>query len=85
MAQTGDDLALAPGDYTAVGATMLTFAPGVTSQTFTVQVVGDTLNESNETFLVTLSRASQRDARRSTRASGRSRTTTRCRRSRSTT
>lgn len=56
MAQTGDDVALAPGDYTAVGATMLTFAPGVTSQTFTVQVVGDTLNESNETFVVTLSR-----------------------------
>lgn len=57
MAQTGDDLALAPADYTAVGATMLTFAPTVTSQTFTVQVAGDTLNESNETFLVTLSRA----------------------------
>jgi len=56
MAQTGDDLALAPGDYAAVGATMLTFAPTVTSQTFTVQVVGDALNESNETFLVTLSR-----------------------------
>ena len=57
MAQTGDDLALAPGDYAAVGATMLTFAPTVTSQTFTVQVAGDALNEPNETFVVTLSRA----------------------------
>lgn len=56
MAQTGDDLALAPADYTSVAPTMLTFAPTVTSQTFTVQVVGDTLNEQNETFVVTLSR-----------------------------
>jgi hypothetical protein len=38
--------------YTDFG--LLTFAPGVTNQTFTVQVIGDTVFESNETFQVRL-------------------------------
>ena len=41
-------------DYLAVSGT-LTFAPGQTTATITVAVNGDTQNESNETFRVTLS------------------------------
>ncbi len=45
----------APGaDYVATGGT-LTFAPSVTSQSIVVPVIGDTLVEGNETFLITLS------------------------------
>ena len=43
----------ADNDYTAASAT-LTFPPGVTSQTFTVLVNGDTKYELNETFGVNL-------------------------------
>lgn len=44
-----------PGaDYTATSGT-LTFAPGVTTQTITVPIVGDTVAEPDETFLVSLS------------------------------
>ena len=43
----------ADNDYTASSGT-LTFAPGETSQTFTVAVVGDTKAEPNETFTVSL-------------------------------
>jgi hypothetical protein len=43
-------------DYVARSST-LTFAPGVTSQTFSVQVRGDKKSESNETFYVNLSNA----------------------------
>ena len=53
---TADGTAVAPGDYTA-GSGTLTFNPGVTSQTLNVAVIGDTLNEPNETFLVNLSGA----------------------------
>ncbi|MEY2409547.1 MAG: large repetitive protein [Verrucomicrobiota bacterium] len=37
------------------GAGLLKFPPGTTNQTINVPVMGDTLSESNETFLVTLS------------------------------
>src|SRR5262249_59016881 len=35
----------------------LTFAPGETNKNITVQVIGDTVNEPNETFVVNLSNA----------------------------
>ena len=50
---TGDGTAAA-GDYTAVSGS-LSFAPGVTSQTVTVPVLGDQLDEIDETFSVALS------------------------------
>ena len=54
---TANGTATAPGDYTAIAATTLTFAPGQTSKTITVAVKGDTLDEANETFFVNLSSA----------------------------
>ena len=48
--------AVAGSDFTATSGT-LTFAPGTTSQTISVPVLGDVLNESNETFRVNLSGA----------------------------
>lgn len=45
---------VANNDYTAA-AGAVSFAPGVTSQTITVNVNGDAVTESNETFLVNLS------------------------------
>jgi CSLREA domain-containing protein len=51
---TADGTATAPSDYAATSGT-LTFAPGVTTQTITVNVVGDTTPEPNETFTVNLS------------------------------
>ena len=56
---TADGTAVAPGDYTA-GSGTLTFTPGVTTQTLTVPVIGDTLSEANETFFVNLSGRGQR-------------------------
>ena len=53
---TADGTATAPSDYTANSGTV-TFAPGVTSQTVTVQGNGDTTVEPNETFNVNLSNA----------------------------
>ena len=53
---TANGTATAPTDYTANSGTV-TFAPGVTSQTVTVQVNGDTTVEPNETFNVNLSGA----------------------------
>jgi uncharacterized repeat protein (TIGR01451 family) len=50
---TTNGTALAGRDfYTDFG--LLTFAPGVTNQTFTVQVIGDTVFETNESFQVRL-------------------------------
>lgn len=46
--------ATAPSDYAATSGT-LTFTPGQTTQTVTVQVNGDTTVESDETFFVSLS------------------------------
>jgi len=51
---TADGTAEAPGDYQATSGT-LTFAAGELSQTITVQLVGDLLDEPNETFVVNLS------------------------------
>ncbi|MBI3406966.1 MAG: Ig-like domain repeat protein [Planctomycetes bacterium] len=53
---TTDGSAVAPGDYLAASGT-LTFTTGVISRTFTVKVVGDTLDEFNESFFVNLSNA----------------------------
>ncbi len=53
---TADGTAKAGSDYNSASGT-LTFAPGSTSQTFTVPIVGDALVEGNETFRVLLSNA----------------------------
>lgn len=53
---TGNGTALAPQDYTGVSGT-LTFSPGVTSQVINVPVLGDLLSEATETFVVTLTAA----------------------------
>jgi CSLREA domain-containing protein len=55
---TGGGTAASGTDYTAVALTTLTFSPGQTSKTVTVQVRGDTVKEANETFFVNLSGAS---------------------------
>ena len=51
---TANATALADIDYVPTSGT-LTFAPGITSQSITVPVIGDTLDEANETFVVGLS------------------------------
>ncbi len=52
---TADGTALVSDvDYNALSTTTLTFAPGETSKTVTVQVVGDTKVELNETFALNL-------------------------------
>jgi len=53
---TADDSATQPGDYGPISGT-LTFAAGETTQTVTVSVNGDTLDEVDEKFLVNLSAA----------------------------
>ena len=53
---TADGTATQPADYTSTTGT-LTFTPGQTTQTITVLVVGETVPEANETFLVNLSGA----------------------------
>jgi hypothetical protein len=50
---TSNGTASSGSDYAAASGTV-TFAPGVTSQSITVLVNGDTTSEPNETFLVTL-------------------------------
>jgi hypothetical protein len=55
---TADGTAGAPADYAAIGTgTTLTFSPGETARLVTVDVVGDTLAEGDETFTVNLSGA----------------------------
>ena len=54
---TADGSAVAPGDYTSTSGTV-TFSPGQTSKQVVVQVKGETLHETNETFSVNLSNAS---------------------------
>ena len=57
-ADAGTGTAVSGTDYTAITGGTLTFAAGTTSQTFDVSVTGDTVDEGNETILVTLSNAS---------------------------
>ncbi len=51
---TSDGTAIAGNDYVATSGT-LTLVAGLTSKTFTVPILGDLLDEPNETFRVTLS------------------------------
>jgi hypothetical protein len=53
---TADGTASAGSDYTATSG-VLTFNPGTTTQSVTVNVTGDTTPEANETFFVNLSGA----------------------------
>ena len=53
---TASGTALAGVDFLATNG-FLSFAPGVTNQTLAVAVVGDTLSESNKTFVVNLTNA----------------------------
>jgi hypothetical protein len=52
---TTNGTAAAGSDYQARTGTTLTFDPGVTNQTASVSVFGDSLGENDETFVVTLS------------------------------
>ncbi len=52
---TADGTATVAGSDYAAGSGTVTFNPGVTSQTVTVDVTGDTTDEPDETFLVNLS------------------------------
>jgi uncharacterized repeat protein (TIGR01451 family) len=54
---TANGTADAGPDYTAIGTTTLTFDPGVTVQTVTVDVAGETIVEPDETFFVNLTGA----------------------------
>jgi hypothetical protein len=54
---TANGTATAPADYTAASGGTLTFNPGITSRTITIPVIGDTVDEPNETFVVNLSGA----------------------------
>ena len=53
---TSDGTATAPGDYTSTSGT-LTFVAGTTVQTFTVAIVDDGIDETDETMSLTLSGA----------------------------
>ncbi|OFW79563.1 MAG: hypothetical protein A2Z48_09375 [Actinobacteria bacterium RBG_19FT_COMBO_70_19] len=53
---TANGSAVTPGDYVANSGTV-TFDPGTTTRTITIQVVGDAVVEANETFTVNLSNA----------------------------
>jgi hypothetical protein len=56
-AASANGSALAGSDYTALPATLLTFSPGQTSKTVTVNATANTVVELNETFIVNLSSA----------------------------
>ncbi|HEV7536452.1 MAG TPA: Calx-beta domain-containing protein, partial [Acidimicrobiia bacterium] len=57
-ATTADGTATSGRDYTAVPPTTLTFAPGETVRPVTISTIGDTVDENDETFTVTLSNPS---------------------------
>ena len=57
-ASTENGSALAGEDFTALNNQLITFAPGETSQTVAVQVLGDTIDESDEGFSLVLSQPS---------------------------
>ena len=52
---TANGTATAGTDYLPIAGTTLTFLPGVSVQTVTVQVIGDTIRELEETFYLNLS------------------------------
>ena len=54
--QTANGSAQSGSDFQSTGGTV-SFAPGETSKTITVPIIGDRLGESNETFFVNLSNA----------------------------
>ncbi|HET9217470.1 MAG TPA: Calx-beta domain-containing protein, partial [Terriglobia bacterium] len=54
---TANGTAVAPTDYQSSSGTV-TFAPGVTSRTISISIVGDRTQEANETFQVNLSNPS---------------------------
>ena len=56
-ADAGTGTATSGRDYTAIAAGRLTFSVGTTSRMITVSVTGDTVNEMNETVVLTLSNA----------------------------
>ena len=58
--QTADGSAKAGSDYLAAAGT-LTFAPGETSKRISIEIIGDTKDEANETFAVNLSAAVNAD------------------------
>lgn len=58
-ARTANGTAVAPGDYTAKAATVLTFSPGQTSKAVPVPVKGDRKVEPSETFRLDPSAASR--------------------------
>jgi hypothetical protein len=51
-----DGTAIAGEDYVAISGTLV-FTPGVTSQTFTVSIISDDVDEDNETVILILSNA----------------------------
>lgn len=55
QASPANGSATAGSDYTAVSSQTVTFAPGETTKPLAVRVLGDTTDEPNETFTVTLS------------------------------
>jgi hypothetical protein len=52
---TVNGTAVAPGDFTAIPVTPVTFLPGETTKPVTVTTINDTLNEATETYIVRLS------------------------------
>src|SRR5262249_7028668 len=56
-AQTASDSATAPGDFTAIASTPITFPPGTVTRTFTVLANGDTTSEPDEQFFVNVTGA----------------------------
>lgn len=51
---TTNQTATAPSDYAAVSNGAITFLPNETSKTITINISGDTVQEPNETFLVSM-------------------------------
>ncbi len=54
---TVDGTAIAGSDYTKVDPTTVSFAPGETTKEIVVEIIGDTIEEIDETFKVNLSNA----------------------------
>ncbi|HWS27315.1 MAG TPA: Calx-beta domain-containing protein [Xanthomonadales bacterium] len=72
QASTADGSAVAPGDYQAIAAGLnnVNFAPLQTTQTISVNVVGELLVEANETFILDLRAAVPTDGTAPVLASG---------------